>query len=158
MLCARFLRDHVQQHSRLYLAIEGGFDAMLSGYWRTFDVVLRYQAITLAVFFRDLGVDGHLGYRDSQRFLSHSRHRNDRRPRGGSPGSLTSQNDAVAARVAGFTFQVHPHMLRRACGYKRANTAATCEQCSTTSVTKNIQDTVAHTALASDRFKGFWGD
>ena len=56
MLCARFLGRHAQQHSRLYLAIERGFDAMLAGYRRTLDVVLRHQAITLAVFFATLGL------------------------------------------------------------------------------------------------------
>ena len=56
MLCARFLEHHPQQHSRTYLAIEAGFDAMLAGYRRTLDLVLRHQAITLAVFFATLGL------------------------------------------------------------------------------------------------------
>src|SRR5581483_8161439 len=56
MLCARFLGRHLQPHSRLYLAIEGAFDAMLAGYRRTLDTVLRHQAITLAVFFATLAL------------------------------------------------------------------------------------------------------
>ena len=49
--------------------------------------------------FRDLGADGHLGCRDSQRVLPHPGYRNDQRPRGGCPGCFTSRNDAAAARV-----------------------------------------------------------
>ena len=47
MMCARFMR-HETEHGRVYRAIEAGFDALLSGYRRTLDVVLRHQAITLA--------------------------------------------------------------------------------------------------------------
>ena len=54
MLCARFLRLDRRKHGRLYPAIESGFDAMLAGYRRSLDVVLRHQAITLAVFFATL--------------------------------------------------------------------------------------------------------
>jgi hydrophobe/amphiphile efflux-1 (HAE1) family protein len=56
MLCARFLHRDVRKHGRLYLAIESGFDAMLVGYRRTLDIVLRHQAITLAVFFATLAL------------------------------------------------------------------------------------------------------
>ena len=56
MLCARFLGRHSQQHGRLYLAIEAVFDAMLAGYRRTLDAVLRHQAVTLGVFFATLGL------------------------------------------------------------------------------------------------------
>jgi len=51
MLCARFMRPHAERHGRLHGFIETGFDAMLSFYRRTLDVVLRHQAIVLGVFF-----------------------------------------------------------------------------------------------------------
>ena len=51
MLCSRFLRnEHGVKHGRLYNLAERGFDAMLSGYRRGLDVVLRHQFITLLVF------------------------------------------------------------------------------------------------------------
>lgn len=52
MLCSRFMRRAVQEdRGRLYRALEARFNAMLSGYRRTLDIVLRHQAITLCVFF-----------------------------------------------------------------------------------------------------------
>ncbi len=51
MLCSRFLKGGVHSHGRIYRATEAMFDALLNGYRRTLDVVLRHQAITLAVFF-----------------------------------------------------------------------------------------------------------
>jgi hydrophobe/amphiphile efflux-1 (HAE1) family protein len=51
MLCSRFMRAETREHGRLYRVIEAGFTALLSGYRRTLDVVLRHQAITLCVFF-----------------------------------------------------------------------------------------------------------
>jgi len=50
-MCAIFLRDerHVQ-HGRVYLTIERGFEALLNGYRRGLDFVLRHQAATLASF------------------------------------------------------------------------------------------------------------
>jgi integrase len=59
---------------------------------------------------------------------------------------------------AGFTFQVHPHMLRHACGYKLANDGRDTRAIQHYLGHRNIQHTVAYTALASDRFKGFWMD
>jgi hydrophobe/amphiphile efflux-1 (HAE1) family protein len=50
MLCSRFLKEPSAEHGRVYRIIEGGFDAMLSGYRRSLDVVLRHQAIMLCVF------------------------------------------------------------------------------------------------------------
>ncbi len=52
MLCSRFLRnEHATKHGRLYQLFERGFDAMLNGYKRGLNVVLRHQFITLMVFF-----------------------------------------------------------------------------------------------------------
>ena len=51
MLCSRFLRHaQVESHGRLYLLFERGFDAMLGGYRRGLDLVLRNQFVTLCVF------------------------------------------------------------------------------------------------------------
>ena len=50
MLCSRFMRRKAERHGRLYHIVEAGFDAVLSAYRRTLDVVLRHQAITLGVF------------------------------------------------------------------------------------------------------------
>ena len=51
MLCSRFMHRESGRHGAIYRAIEAGFNAMLSFYRRTLDVVLRHQAITLGVFF-----------------------------------------------------------------------------------------------------------
>ncbi|HEX3505829.1 MAG TPA: efflux RND transporter permease subunit [Xanthobacteraceae bacterium] len=51
MMCSRFMHREPDRHGRVYRVIESGFDAMLSFYRRTLDVVLRHQPITLCVFF-----------------------------------------------------------------------------------------------------------
>lgn len=52
MLCSRFMRRRAHKdQGRLYRILEAGLNAMLSGYRRTLDIVLRHQAITLCVFF-----------------------------------------------------------------------------------------------------------
>jgi len=56
MMCSRFMRHEAGTHGRIYRAIEAGFDALLSGYRRTLDIVLRHQAITLGVFFCTLAL------------------------------------------------------------------------------------------------------
>jgi HAE1 family hydrophobic/amphiphilic exporter-1 len=51
MLCSRFLKPaHGEEHGRLFQLSERGFDAMLSGYRRGLDLVLRHQFLTLCVF------------------------------------------------------------------------------------------------------------
>src|ERR1035437_7870277 len=51
MLCARFLSDeHTKRHGRLYRLFERGFDAMLAGYKRGLDIVLKHEFATLCVF------------------------------------------------------------------------------------------------------------
>src|ERR1700739_2113803 len=47
MLCSRFMKADSGEHGRVFSIIEGGFDALLSGYRRTLDIVLRHQPITL---------------------------------------------------------------------------------------------------------------
>ena len=49
-------------------------------------------------------------------------------------------------------------MLRHACGYKLANDGRDTRAIQHYLGHKNIQHTVGYTALASDRFKGFWRD
>jgi HAE1 family hydrophobic/amphiphilic exporter-1 len=56
MLCSRFMHHESGRHGAIYRAIEAGFDAMLSFYRRTLDVVLRHQAITLGVFFATMAL------------------------------------------------------------------------------------------------------
>jgi hydrophobe/amphiphile efflux-1 (HAE1) family protein len=58
MLASRFMRPESHDHGPVYRFIETGFDAMLSFYRRTLDVVLRHQRITLAVFFITMGLTG----------------------------------------------------------------------------------------------------
>ena len=56
MMCSRFMRHEAESHGRVYRVIESGFDAMVSFYRRTLDVVLRHQAITLGVFFATMAL------------------------------------------------------------------------------------------------------
>jgi hydrophobe/amphiphile efflux-1 (HAE1) family protein len=58
MLCSRFMRPDTGNHSRLFRIIEAGFDGLAAGYRRTLDIVLRHQAITLAVFFATMALTG----------------------------------------------------------------------------------------------------
>jgi HAE1 family hydrophobic/amphiphilic exporter-1 len=49
MLCSRFLRPPAEaRHGRLYAASERAFDALLGGYRRSLDIVLRHRRATLA--------------------------------------------------------------------------------------------------------------
>jgi multidrug efflux pump subunit AcrB len=45
-------------HGRVFRVIEAGFNAMISFYERTLDVVLRHRAITLGVFFATMALTG----------------------------------------------------------------------------------------------------
>ncbi len=56
MLCSRFLRKQSAQHGRVYRSIEWGFEALISGYRRMLDVVLRHQPLTLTVFLATMAV------------------------------------------------------------------------------------------------------
>ena len=59
MLCSRFLRSEGQtKHGRLYQWSERGFEAMLNGYKRGLNVVLRHQFVTLCVFLLTLVATG----------------------------------------------------------------------------------------------------
>lgn len=63
-----------------------------------------------------------------------------------------------AGREAGIEFQVHPHMLRHATGYKLANDGQDTRAIQQYLGHRNIQNTTRYTELAADRFKDFWRD
>jgi hydrophobe/amphiphile efflux-1 (HAE1) family protein len=56
MMCSRFMHRESHEHGRIFRVIEAGFNAMLSFYRRTLDIVLRHQAITLGVFFATMAL------------------------------------------------------------------------------------------------------
>jgi len=62
---------------------------------------------------------------------------------------------AVAAKLG---IKAHAHMLRHGCGFKLANDGRDTRSIQAYMGHANIQNTVRYTALASDRFKGFWRD
>jgi len=59
-------------------------------------------------------------------------------------------------RAAKLPFPVHPHMLRHSTGYKLANDGADTRSLAHYLGHRNLQSTARYTALAPDRFKGFW--
>ena len=65
---------------------------------------------------------------------------------------------ARTGEVAGFPFAIHSHMLRHSCGYKLANDGQDTRAIQHYLGHKSINSTVRYTALAPDRFKGFWKD
>ena len=65
---------------------------------------------------------------------------------------------ARAGEAARFPFLVHSHMLRHSCGYKLANDGQDTRAIQHYLGHRSIPSTVRYTALAPDRFKGFWKD
>jgi type 1 fimbriae regulatory protein FimB/type 1 fimbriae regulatory protein FimE len=63
-----------------------------------------------------------------------------------------------AAVAADLGIKAHAHMLRHACGYKLANDGIDTRSLQAYLCHRNIQNTTRYTALAPDRFKGFWKD
>jgi integrase len=63
-----------------------------------------------------------------------------------------------AAASARLGIKAHAHMLRHACGYKLANDGHDTRSLQAYLGHKNIQNTTRYSALAPDRFKGFWRD
>ncbi len=63
-----------------------------------------------------------------------------------------------AGKEAKLPFNVHPHMLRHACGYKLAQAGQDTRAIQHYLGHKNIQHTVRYTQLSPDRFKEFWKD
>ena len=56
---------------------------------------------------------------------------------------------------AGFDFLVHPHQLRHACGYQRANEGKNTRDLQLWLGHRNIQHTVRYTMLDAGRFNGW---
>jgi integrase len=65
---------------------------------------------------------------------------------------------ARAGQAARFPFLIHSHMLRHACGYQLANDGHDTRAIQHYLGHRSIVSTVRYTALAPDRFKGFWRD
>jgi type 1 fimbriae regulatory protein FimB/type 1 fimbriae regulatory protein FimE len=61
-----------------------------------------------------------------------------------------------AGKSAGFDHQVHPHMLRHACGFKLANDGVDTRTIQAWLGHRNIQHTVTYTELSSERLKRIW--
>jgi integrase len=78
----------------------------------------------------------------------------------GAPLSVAGYQRMVAraGEAAGFGFLVHSHMLRHSCGYKLANDGQDTRAIQHYLGHRSIASTVRYTALAPDRFKGFWKD
>jgi len=92
-------------------------------------------------------------------------------PRGAFPRSALASERLVSLTAPGFSRMVeraaaaadlgikgHAHMLRHACGYKLANDGIDTRALQAYLGHRNIQNTTRYTALAPDRFKGFWKD
>ena len=60
MMCSRFLSHHSSQHNWAYRMVERFFDLLLAGYRRSLDVALRFQFVTLMVFFATVGATVYL--------------------------------------------------------------------------------------------------
>jgi site-specific recombinase XerD len=65
---------------------------------------------------------------------------------------------ARAGMAAKFTFLVHSHMLRHACGFKLANDGHDTRAIQAYLGHRSIMSTVRCTALTPNRFKNFWKD
>ncbi len=78
----------------------------------------------------------------------------------GSPFAVAGFRSMVirAGEVAGFEFQVHPHMLRHSTGFKLANDGVDTRSLQSYLGHRNIQHTVRYTELSPERFKRFWQD
>ena len=61
-----------------------------------------------------------------------------------------------AGEAAGFSFKVHAHMLRHACGFALANKGTDTRTLQAYLGHKNIQHTVRYTELSPNRFRGLW--
>jgi type 1 fimbriae regulatory protein FimB/type 1 fimbriae regulatory protein FimE len=63
-----------------------------------------------------------------------------------------------AAKSAGITIKVHPHMLRHSCGYALANAGRDLRAIQAWLGHADIHHTVRYTALAEGRLKGLFPD
>jgi hydrophobe/amphiphile efflux-1 (HAE1) family protein len=60
MMCSRFLRHHTAAHGLLYRIVEAFFEGLLAGYRRTLGIALRFQFVTLMVFFGTMALTAYL--------------------------------------------------------------------------------------------------
>ena len=60
MMCSRFLHHDAGRHGLVYRTIERFFVALIGGYRRTLDIVLRHHFITLMVFLCTVCLSGYL--------------------------------------------------------------------------------------------------
>ena len=65
---------------------------------------------------------------------------------------------ARAGEEAGFSFSIHPHMLRHSTGFYLANQGHDTRAIQSYLGHANIKNTVIYTELSSTRFKDFWND
>jgi len=77
-------------------------------------------------------------------------------------GPMTSNNAREivfrAGKAAGFSFRVHPHQLRHACGFKLANEGVDTRALGHYLGHRNLNNTAIYAELVPDRFKNFWQD
>jgi site-specific recombinase XerD len=72
------------------------------------------------------------------------------------PGfSMMVERVGIAADLG---VKVHAYMLRHGCGFKLADDGVDTRSLQAYLGHRNIQNTARYTALAPDRFKGFWRD
>ena len=105
MLCSRFLKPPAESHGRLYRASERVFDAMLSGYRRTLQLVLRHPQADVRGLRGHPGGDGGTVHGDLQGLHSRRGHRADLRLHRRSPGHLVRQHDGAPAGGGGHRAQ-----------------------------------------------------
>jgi site-specific recombinase XerD len=63
-----------------------------------------------------------------------------------------------AAKSAELSVEAHAHLPRHACGFELANEGIDTRALQAYLGHRNIQNTTRYTALAPDRFRGFWKD
>ena len=78
----------------------------------------------------------------------------------GAPLSVAGYQRMVARAgvAAKFTFLIHSHMLRHACGFKLANDGHDIRAIQAYLGHRSIMSTVRYMALTRDRFRNFWKD
>ena len=99
MMCSRFMKREAETHGRVYRVIEGGFNAMLSFYRRTLDIVLRHQAITLGVFFATMALTVVMAIDDPEGVFPDPGHRHHHRLCRGRAADFAETDDASDAHA-----------------------------------------------------------
>jgi len=66
--------------------------------------------------------------------------------------------ERAARRGLGLELKAHPHMLRHACGHALANKGHDTRAIQGRLGHRSIASTAVYTAVAPNRFKGFWRD